>query len=118
MNDALIPGHPYARIATAETVAAVTRDDVIELKNRLMTRDRLMVVVVGDITAEELKPKLDEVFGALPATSVLPDVSDAVRRAGAGRADREAAAAAADAGACSPVRASGAMIRISLRPTC
>ncbi|MEQ1785246.1 MAG: hypothetical protein ABMA14_28205, partial [Hyphomonadaceae bacterium] len=55
MNDALIPGHPYARYATAETVSAINKQDVIDLKNRLMTRDQVMVVVVGDITAEELK---------------------------------------------------------------
>jgi zinc protease len=77
MNAAVIPGHPYARYATPESVASITRDDVIALKNSLMTKDRLIVVVVGDITAEELKPKLDLVFGALPATSTLPDVTDA-----------------------------------------
>jgi zinc protease len=76
MNDALIPGHPYARYATAETVSSIRKQDVIALKSRLMTRDRLMVVVVGDITAEELKPKLDLVFGTLPTGQppmVLPD---------------------------------------------
>ena len=41
-----------------------------------MTKDRLMLVVVGDITAEELKPKLDQVFGHLPATSTLADIAD------------------------------------------
>lgn len=66
MNAAVIPGHPYARYATAETVASIARPDVIDFKKRLMTRDRVMVVVVGDITAEELKPKLDLVFGELP----------------------------------------------------
>jgi zinc protease len=39
-----------------------------------------MVVVVGDITADELKPKLDDVFGGLPATSALPEIPDAVAR--------------------------------------
>jgi zinc protease len=70
------PGHPYARYATPETVATVTRDDIVALKQGLMTKDRLMVVVVGDITAEELKPKLDEIFGGLPATSTMPDIAD------------------------------------------
>lgn len=67
MNEALIPGHPYARYATAESVDRISKRDVIDLKNRVMTRDGLMVVVVGDITADELKPKLDQVFGGLPA---------------------------------------------------
>jgi zinc protease len=76
MANTIMPGHAYARHARPETVATVTRDDVIALKQGLMTKDRLMVVVVGDITAEELKPKLDRVFGHLPATSSLPDVPD------------------------------------------
>lgn len=80
MNDAMIPGHPYARNPTAETVGAVTQADVKRLMQTLMTRDRLMVVVVGDITADELKPRLDEVFGSLPATSALPEIPDAVAR--------------------------------------
>lgn len=78
MNEALIPGHPYARSATEETVSAITKADSQKLIRQLMTKDRLKVVVVGDITAEELKPKLDLVFGSLPATSTLPVVPDAV----------------------------------------
>lgn len=77
MNATLIPGHPYARTATAETVKAITKPDAQALMKQLMTKDRLLVVVVGDITAEELKPKLDDMFGSLPATSVLPEVWDA-----------------------------------------
>ena len=77
MNNVLIPDHPYARTATAETVNAIAKPDAQDLMKQLMTRDRLLVVVVGDITAEELKPKLDDMFGSLPATSVLPDVWDA-----------------------------------------
>lgn len=80
MNDVLIPGHPYARYATADTVSGIAKQDVIALKNRLMTRDRLMVVVVGDITAEELKPKLDLVFGDLPTGQPPVVLQDAVAR--------------------------------------
>lgn len=80
MNDALIPGHPYARHATPETVDRVSRADIRSLKQTLMTKDRLLVVVVGDITAEELRPKLDEVFGVLPAGAPLPPLPDAIAR--------------------------------------
>jgi zinc protease len=78
MNDALIPGHPYARNATEGTVKTITKADARQLMSQLMTKDKLLVVVVGDITPEELKPKLDEVFGSLPATSTLPVLTDAV----------------------------------------
>ena len=80
MNAALISGHPYATVATEATVSAIQKADARKLMAQLMTKDRLKVVVVGDITAEELKPKLDEVFGSLPATSVLPVVPDAQAR--------------------------------------
>lgn len=78
MDAALIPGHPYATIATEATVSSIQKADARRLMSQVMTKDRLKVVVVGDITAEELKPKLDEVFGSLPATSVLPVIPDAV----------------------------------------
>ncbi len=74
----LMPGHPYARIPTHQTVAAITKPDLVALKNQLMTKDRILVTVVGDITADELKPQLDKMFGALPATSTLPPVADVV----------------------------------------
>lgn len=80
MNSYLIPGHPYSRTATPETVMSIQKPDARKLMAQLMTRDRLLVVVVGDITADALKPKLDEVFGSLPATSTLPVVQDAVAK--------------------------------------
>ncbi len=76
MMAALAPGHPYSRYPTQETVGNLTRDDIVALKSNLMTRDRLIVVVVGDISADELKPKLDQAFGGLPATSTIVDVAD------------------------------------------
>jgi zinc protease len=76
MDAALMPGHPYARYPTPETVAKIAREDVVALKSELMTKDKLIVVVVGDITADELKPKLDEVFGGLDATSSVPEIKD------------------------------------------
>ena len=41
-----------------------------------MTKDRILVTVVGDISAEELRPQLDKMFGALPANSTPPPVAD------------------------------------------
>jgi len=80
MDQTLIPDHPYARQATPETAARVSLADAKVMKQALMTRDRLLVVVVGDITADELKPKLDEVFGGLPTGVPLPPLMDAVAR--------------------------------------
>jgi zinc protease len=60
--------HPYgsSRNGTKETVAAFTRDDMIEAKARVMTKDRLFVSAVGDITADELGLLLDQLLGGLP----------------------------------------------------
>jgi zinc protease len=80
MNQAIVPGHAYARMATPESVARVRKQDVKALMRQLMVRDRLLVVVVGDITADELKPRLDQMFGGLPETSALPALPDAVAR--------------------------------------
>lgn len=68
--DALAFGdHPYgsSRNGTLESVAALTREDLLAAKDRVMARDRVHVAAVGDITAEELGPLLDRLLGGLPA---------------------------------------------------
>ena len=62
--------HPYGSSAngTAESVQALTREDMFEAKARVMARDRLVVSAVGDITPEALGPLLDSLLGDLPAT--------------------------------------------------
>lgn len=62
--------HPYGTDlnGTAESVAALTRADIVAAKDRVMARDRLYVGVVGDITAAELGPLLDSLLGALPTS--------------------------------------------------
>jgi zinc protease len=77
MDKQLIAGHPYARYATPETVKSLTREDIVKLKASLMTKDRLLVTVVGDISPNDLASDLDALFGSLPASSTLPDVPDA-----------------------------------------
>lgn len=62
--------HPYASDSngTAQTVGALTRDDLLAAKDRVMTRDRVHVGAAGDITAEELALILDDLLGGLPQT--------------------------------------------------
>lgn len=82
---AAFPGHPYARPAdgTLDSVAALTEADLRAAHARALTRDRLMVSVVGDITAEDLGPLLDRLFGDLPATGpALPPVAEPVLSGG------------------------------------
>jgi zinc protease len=74
------PGHPYATPADGlpETVEALDREAVIAAHGRALTRDRLMVAVVGAIEPEDLALRLDEVFGALPEEGPpLPEPAEA-----------------------------------------
>ena len=62
-------GHPYGSDGdgTPDSVAALTRDDVLDAHKATMTRDRMYVAAVGDISAAELGPLLDHLLGDLPA---------------------------------------------------
>jgi zinc protease len=62
--------HPYGSDAsgTLESVGALTRDDLVDAKNRVMVRDRIYVSAVGDVDAETLGAMLDKLFADLPET--------------------------------------------------
>nr|WP_152825337.1 pitrilysin family protein [Fertoeibacter niger] len=62
--------HPYGSSGdgTLESVAALTRDDIIAANTGALARDRIYVSAVGDITAEDLGALLDHLLGDLPAT--------------------------------------------------
>lgn len=67
----ILPGDPYARRddGTVASMSAMTADDLRAAHRRIFNRDTLQVAVVGDITAKELGPLLDKVFGGLPETA-------------------------------------------------
>jgi zinc protease len=77
---AAFPGHPYGRGSrgTAAGLANVTLDDLKAWVPEHLTRDLLVIGASGDITAAELAPLLDHVFGRLPPTANRPVVPDAV----------------------------------------
>ena len=60
--------HPYGTAAsgTPESVAALTRDDLVEAHKNVLVRDRVLVAAVGDITPEQLGTLLDTLLGELP----------------------------------------------------
>ncbi|MFV2003533.1 MAG: M16 family metallopeptidase, partial [Paracoccaceae bacterium] len=70
--DALAWGeHPYASAAdgTLETVAALTRDDIVEGYQQVFGLDRMFVAAVGDISAADLGLLLDDLLGGLPKSA-------------------------------------------------
>ena len=62
--------HPYATDldGTLESVAVLTRDDVVAAHRGTLVRDRVYASAVGDITAEELGAILDRLVEGLPET--------------------------------------------------
>ena len=77
----LFGDHPYGsnESGTEASVAALTRDDLISAHGAALTRDRVFVSAVGDITAAELGALVDTLLADLPATgAALPtDVTPA-----------------------------------------
>ncbi len=82
LDEALMPGHPYARRAELETIRAIDRASLEERRAALLVRDRMMITVVGDIDAAHLGRLLDSTFGHLPRGAPLPEPPQAVVRAG------------------------------------
>jgi zinc protease len=77
-REAAFPDHPYGRPVRGdlESLANLTRDDLDALRIRLLTRSDLKIAVVGAIDAATLAAKLDAIFGALPAQSLLTPVPE------------------------------------------
>lgn len=70
-HDELVFGdHPYAFTTngTPKSVAELTRDDLMVALKSAITRDRVYVGAVGDITADELSTLLDTLLEGLPET--------------------------------------------------
>jgi len=74
-----LAAHPYTRPSkgTLETIATLTRDDLVAHQARLLAKDNIKISVVGDIDPDTLRTLLDEVFGTLPETTPLPEVAQA-----------------------------------------
>ncbi|WP_323035222.1 pitrilysin family protein [Pararhodobacter sp.] len=69
-------GHPYARPSdgTPDTIAALTRDNVLDAHRAAFTSDLTYIAAAGDITAAELGEIVDRLYADLPPASVpLPE---------------------------------------------
>lgn len=75
------PGHPYGRApyGTPESIAALTREDFEAFRKTHLTRENLLIAVVGDITAGDLVALLDKHLAGLPGrftpAGSIPDVT-------------------------------------------
>jgi len=79
LNAAAFGDHPYGTNmdGTVESVEALTQADLFTAHRNALTRDRMFVSAVGDVTAADIGPLLDDLLGELPAEGPpLPDDID------------------------------------------
>ncbi|RZK87397.1 MAG: insulinase family protein, partial [Methylobacterium sp.] len=69
-------GHPYARPSsgTPESIAAITRDDLVTMHRQIIGRGAVKVAAVGAIDAARLAESLDRAFGKLDMATPLTAV--------------------------------------------
>lgn len=65
-------GIPLTGSGETESVAAITRDDLVGFKDRWMRPDNGEIFVVGDTSLEEIKPLLEREFGNWRAQGAAP----------------------------------------------
>jgi len=75
-QQAVFPHHPFGRplTGTEATLKTITAADLRGFVKGNLAKDRLIIGVCGDITAEELRTLLDKAFGGLPAKGVAREV--------------------------------------------
>jgi zinc protease len=64
--------HPYGRVATEESLKAVTRDDVVAFHAQYFQPGRALVTVVGDVTAARVKPAVEKALDAWGKAGTRP----------------------------------------------
>jgi len=67
-------GHPYLNRpeGTAENVNRLTAEDLRSYHQKIMQTSRLLLVIVGDLDAAQLKPRIAASFGKLPRGDYKP----------------------------------------------
>ncbi len=63
---ALYGRHPYGRVATAETVSAIDREDVLRFHRGHYSADRVVVTILGDLSVDAAREIAAQVTVALP----------------------------------------------------
>ncbi|TMQ73183.1 MAG: insulinase family protein [Candidatus Eisenbacteria bacterium] len=71
-------GHPVG--GTTASIAAIARDDVAGFYDRYYRPNNAVLIVVGDVTAEVLAPKLEKAFAGWTAGTVAAEAATAPAR--------------------------------------
>jgi zinc protease len=75
---ALYPGHVYGswESGDVQTLSAMTVADLRAYRQKILARDNLKVVVVGDVDLAGAQALLQQSFGSLPAKAQLTPIAD------------------------------------------
>jgi len=76
LDQALYPGHPYARRTSREGVEAINRAALQERRAALFNRATLQITIVGDIDETAAGAMIDAVFGPLAQDLAPPEPDD------------------------------------------
>lgn len=73
-------GHPYFNRpeGTAESISRLTAEDLRAYHQRVMQTSQLLLVIVGDLDAAQLKPRITATFGKLPRGNYKPQAPPAL----------------------------------------
>ncbi len=78
LRESVFGEHPYARSTsgTEKSIDIITREDIIAMNEKIMSRETLTVGVVGAISEAELKLAVDDIFGDLPEKSNITEIAE------------------------------------------
>ncbi|MCK5374878.1 MAG: insulinase family protein [Alphaproteobacteria bacterium] len=82
-NDRIFEGHSYAMNSggTISSLEKITTDD-LRAFHKTLGKNQLVIGVAGDITADELKQRLEEIFASLPVIEPNAPEKHPLRNAG------------------------------------
>ena len=78
LREAIFGQHPYSKSTNGneKSIDAITRDDIVEMNKKILSRVTLTIGVVGAISEEELKLALDDMFGELSVESTINEIAE------------------------------------------
>ena len=68
--------HPYAYEATAQSVAAITRDDVVAFHRHHYVVNRLVISMIGDVSRTDAEHIAQQLTARLPQGAALPPLPE------------------------------------------